>query len=166
MRRRVPRLRQGQSVRPADAANQGSPRSVRSALFVEWNTYPAGAGRSRWPVNDLGPVDGAPIGIGHRHLCRLLLVHDVLTRQGVVTASIVLSEYEITDAIDACEYFELHDLAATVAEIPMAGASSVAARVFDSEYKRLFAVTDRVVEAILGRMAARPDDFPGTGAVR
>ena len=166
MNRPVPRQRRADQVRLAEQPNGFAVHSDRSAVFVAWDGYSAGATRSQWPVNGVGTDDVAAIGVGHRHLARLLLVHDMLSRQGVETACGMLSEYDIADALDACAYFDLPDLAATVAEIPMAAASSVAARVFDAEYHRLYATTDRLMEAILEQMATRPDDFPGSNVGR
>jgi hypothetical protein len=138
--------------------------SARSAMFLTWDAYSAGASRRSWPINDGTEDGGMAIGVGHRHLCRLLLVHDMLSQQGVARASGMLSECEIIAAIDACTYFNLPDLAAAVAEIPVAAASPVAARVFDAEYQRLFASSGRLMEAILEQMTTRPDDFPGSNA--
>ena len=166
MHRQAPRHRATEEARLLDQPNQPGARSQRSAALVAWDRYSAGAVRSRWPVNGSGSGDDAAIGVGHRHLCRLLLIHDVLSRQGVATACGMLTEYEIADAIDACTYFDLPDLAATVAEIPMAASSTVAARVFDAEYHRLFGTTDRLMEAILEQIATHPDDFPGSNAGR
>lgn len=156
--------RRADRARLADHPNRYSVRSGRSAVFVAWDGYPAEAARSPWPVNEAPPRGGTDIGVGHRHLCRLLLLHDMLTHQGVARASDLLSEYEIADALDACAYFDLPDLAATLAQIPMAASSSVAARVFDAEYYRLFTLTDRLMEAIVEQMATHPDDFPGSNA--
>jgi hypothetical protein len=110
-------------------------------------------------LNGSAPARDLPSAVGHRHLRRLLLVHDVLISQGVATASQLLGQTEIADAIDACEYFDLHDLAATVAEIPVAGSSPLSARVFDGEYQRRYATMDSVVAAILEQIASRPEDF-------
>jgi hypothetical protein len=164
MNRPVQRRRQADRARPAEHPNRYTTRSGRSAVFVAWDGYPAEAARSPWPVNEAPPRGGTDIGVGHRHLCRLLLLHDTLTYQGVVRASGMLSEYEIADALDACAYFDLPDLAATLAEIPMAASSSAAARVFDAEYQRLFATTDRLMDAIAEQIATHPDDFPGSDA--
>jgi hypothetical protein len=130
-------------------------------VFVEWDTKSAAAGGTPrvWPLNGSAPARDLPSAAGHRHLHGLLLVHDMLIRQGVATASELLSQTEIADAIDACEYFDLHDLAATVAEIPLAGSSPLSARVFDAEYQRRYATMDCVVAAILEQIASRPDDF-------
>ena len=166
MNRPVQRRRRADQVRLADEPNQFAVHSGRPAVFVAWDGYSAGATRTPWPASDVTSGDEMAIGVGHRHLCRLLLVHDVLSQQGVATASGVLSEYEITDAIDACTYFDLPDLAAAVADIPMAASSPVAARVFDAEYHRLFASTDRLMEAIIEQIATHPDDFPGSNAGR
>jgi hypothetical protein len=158
MDRAVPRHR-----RTRDGKSTEQPRPVatgrrsRAAMFVAWNVKPA----ETWPLNGPAPGESLPIGVGHRYLCRLLLVHDMLSRQGVAAASGALSQSEIDDAIDACTYFELFDLAAVVAEIPLAGSSPLSARVFDAEYHRRYATTDRVVDAILEHLAARPEDFPG-----
>ena len=162
MNGQAPRHRPVDEERLMEQPNQLGVRSYMAAVFVAWDAYSAGAPRTPWPAN--GPVseDTLAIGVGHRHLCRLLLVHDMLSRQGVATASGMLTEHEIVDAIDACTYFDLPDLAATVAEIPMAASSSVAARVFDAEYRRLFGTTDRLMEAILEQIATHPDDFPGS----
>ena len=167
MNGQAPRHRPADGWRLLEQPNQIGSRSYLSAVFVAWDGYSAGATRTPWPAN--GPAsedDDLAIGVGHRHLCRLLLVHDMLSRQGVATASGMLTEYEIADAIDACTYFDLPDLAATVAEIPMAASSSVAARVFDAEYHRLFGTTDRLMDAILEQIARHPDDFPGSNAGR
>jgi hypothetical protein len=166
MNRPEQRQRRADQVRLADQPNQLAGYSRRSAVFVVWDGYSAGATRTPWPTNDVGSADGMAIGVGHRHLCRLLLVHDMLSQQGVTKASGMLSEYEITDAIDACTYFDLPDLAAAVSEIPMAASSPIAARVFDAEYYRLFASTDRLMEAILEQIATHPDDFPGSNTGR
>lgn len=166
MNRPVQRQRRVGQVRLADEPNRLAGCSRRSGLFIAWDGYSPGAPRTPWPANDVMAGDSTAIGVGHRHLCRLLLVHDMLSQQGVARASGMLSEYEITDAIDACTYFDLPDLAAAVAEIPVAASSPVAARVFDAEYHRLFASTDRLMEAILEQIAAHPDDFPGSNAGR
>lgn len=151
-------------VRLAGEPNPVVWRSGRSAMFVAWDRYSveAGAATTTWPANPTAPDDALAIGVGHRHLCRLLLVHDILTNDGVATACDTLSPGEIAQAIDACTYFELPDLAAAVADIPLAGASPGSARVFDAEYRRRYAMTDRVVEAILDQIVARPSDFPGS----
>jgi hypothetical protein len=121
-------------------------------------------GHTLWPSN-AAPADRRqpPYGglaIGHRHLYSLLSVHDTLRRHGVTAAFRLLTEEQIADALDACAYFDLHDLAATVAEIPLAAASPVSAQVFDAEYRRRFTMTDRIVIAIREHVATRSDDFP------
>jgi hypothetical protein len=130
-------------------------------VFVEWDTRSAAAGGTPrvWPLNGSAPSRDLPSAVGHRHLRGLLLVHDVLIGQGVATASQLLSQTEVADAIDACEYFDLHDLAATVAEIPLAGSSPLPARVFDAEYHHRYATMDYVVAAILKQIATGPDEF-------
>jgi hypothetical protein len=137
--------------------------SVRASVFVEWDSQSATAdGTTKvWPLNGSTTGWRQPLTIGHRHLSRLLLVHDVLSRQGVATASGMLSQSEIAGAIDACGYFDLHDLAAVVAEIPLAGSTPLSAQVFDDEYHRRYGSTNRVVDAILEQLASRPFDFPG-----
>jgi hypothetical protein len=164
MNKPVPRHRRARHGQLADQPAQVvAGRSARGSMFVEWNLKSADIGgrRTSWPADYSISAPSLPIGIGHRYLCRLLLVHDVLTCQGVATASGTLSESEIADAIEACTYFELHDLAAVVAEIPLAASSPGSARIFDDEYRRRYATTDRVVDAILEHIASRPEDFPG-----
>lgn len=109
---------------------------------------------------DIQLPDGS--ALGHRHLFCLLSVHGALRRHGVTQAFRELTEVQIAEALDACAYFGLHDLAATVARIPMAASSLPSAEAFDSEYRRRFALTDRVVTAIRERVAVRPNDFPLT----
>jgi hypothetical protein len=164
MNKPVPRHRRARNEQLANRpARVAARRSARASMFVEWNLKSAAIGgrRTSWPVTDSVSAPSLPIGIGHRYLCRLLLVHDVLACQGVATASGMLSESELADAVEACTYFELHDLAAVVAEIPLAASSPRSARIFDAEYRRRYATTDRVVDAILEHIASRPEDFPG-----
>jgi hypothetical protein len=115
-------------------------------------------------LNESLPRRGQPphggLAVGHRHLYNLLSVHDLLRGHGVALAFGRLTKTQIADALDACAYFGLHDLAATVAEIALAASSPLSARVFDGEYRRRFTITDRVVTAIRERVANRPDDFP------
>ncbi len=87
-------------------------------------------------------------------------MHDLLRRHGVAAASVLLTEVQIAEALDACAYFHLDDLANVVAEVPLAASSPVSARVFDAEYRRRFTTTDRIVTAIRERIATMPDDFP------
>ena len=121
-------------------------------------------GPTSWPSNAAPahrrqpPHDG--LAIGHRHLYSLLSVHDTLRRHGVTVAFRLLTEEQIDDALDACAYFDLHDLAAAIAEIPLAAASPVSAQVFDAEYRRRFTMTDRIVTAIREHVATRSEDFP------
>ena len=117
-----------------------------------------------WPLNESLPCPRQSPhrgpAVGHRHLYNLLSVHDILRRQGVTAAFRVLTDGQIADALDACAYFDLHDLAAAVAEIPVAAASPLSARVFDTEYRRRFTMTDRIVAALRERIATLPEDFP------
>lgn len=139
-----------------------SPGSTR-AEFHTWQATDS-HGPTSWPLNALAAPRRQPphggLAIGQRHLYCLLSVHDVLRRQGVTAAYGLLTEAQIADVLDACAYFDLHDLAAAVAEIPLAAASPVSARVFDTEYRRRFTMTDRIVTAIRERVATLPDDFP------
>jgi hypothetical protein len=121
-------------------------------------------GLMSWPLNTLPAHRRQPphhgLAIGHRRLYCLLFAHDTLRRHGVTAAFRLLIEEQIADALDACAYFDLHDLAAAIAEIPLAAASPVSARVFDAEYRRRFTMTDRIVTAIREHVATRTDDFP------
>jgi hypothetical protein len=139
-----------------------APRGVQRAAPAPVGTDSDGP--TSWPLNALPahrrqpPNDG--LAIGHRHLYCLLSVHDLLRRRDVTAAFRLLTEEQIADALDACAYFDLHDLAAVVAEIPLAAASPVSAQVFDAEYRRRFTMTDRIVTAMREHVATRSDDFP------
>jgi len=115
-------------------------------------------------MNRSAPARRLASAVEHRYLSNLLLVHDVLCHEGVVKASCLLSESEIAEGIDASIYFDLHDLAAAMAEIPLAAASPLSARVFDDEYHRRYATTEVVVDAILRHMAARSYESPRRAA--
>jgi hypothetical protein len=78
----------------------------------------------------------------------------------VTTAFGLLTEKQIAEALDACAYFDLHDLAVTIAEIPLAASSPQSARVFDDEYRQRFTMTGRIVTVIREHVASWPDDFP------
>lgn len=159
----VPRHQGAQWGEPGDQSRWAIKQSVRASVFVAWNTRsgPAGGIPKVWPLNGSAPGRRLSSGAGHRHLSSLLLVHDLLSRQGVAMASGLLNQSEISGAIDACTYFDLHDLAAMVAQVPLAGSSPLSARVFDGEYRRRYAMLDQVLDAILEQIANRPDDFHG-----
>jgi hypothetical protein len=70
-----------------------------------------------------------------------------------------LTAAQIADAIAACGYFDLHDLAATVADLPLAASSPLSARVFDAEYRRRFTATATILTAIRNKIAERRQDF-------
>jgi hypothetical protein len=146
--------------------------SDRDWLLVECDNAGSteGATPTVWPLNSAAPDRGDPCprgaAAGHRHLHCLLSVHAVVRREGVATAFRLLTPAQIADAITACGYFDLHDLAATVADIPLAASSPLSARVFDAEYHRRYSTTDTLVTAIRATIAARPHDFPTTAVER
>lgn len=148
-----------QSYPPGGAYSHGSTRAGFHTLQVTDSDGP-----TSWPSNAARAHRRQPphggLAVGHRHLYSLLSVNDALHRHGVTAAHRLLTEEQIADALDACAYFDLHDLAATVAEIPLAAASPVSAQVFDTEYRRRFTMTDRIVTAIREHVATRSDDFP------
>ena len=145
-----------------NAATWGPERPVPSSVFVELDNQsdPAVGAPRAWPMNGSAPARRLPSPQEHRHLSSLLLVHDVLCRQGVAMASQLLSHDEIADGVDACIFFDLMDLAAAVSEIPFAAMSARSAGVFDDEYQRRYARTDVIVEAILRHMATRTYESP------
>jgi hypothetical protein len=126
-------------------------------MFVALDAGSGAAGGTRrdWPVNRSAPARRLPSPTEHRHLSHLLLVHDVLSHEGVAQAVRLLSSAQIAEGIDACIYFDLQDLATLVSEIPLAASSPLSARVFDDEYRRRYAATEVVLDAILRHMAAR-----------
>jgi hypothetical protein len=116
--------------------------------------------RPVWPLNGSAPARRLASAVEHRNLSSLLLVHDVLCHEGVAKASRLLSQSAIAEGVDACIYFNLHDLAAAMSEIPLAAATPLSARVFDDEYHRRYATSEVVVDAILRHMAARSYESP------
>jgi hypothetical protein len=149
----------------AQARNQshwGPERAVPSSVFVELDNQfdPAIGTPMTWPVNVSTPARRIPSPAEHRHLNSLLLVHDALCRQGVELASRLLSQAELAEGIGACVYFDLDDLAVAVSEVPLAASTPLTARVFDDEYRRRYAGSDVIVNAILRHMARRSYESP------
>lgn len=149
----------------AQARNQshwGPDRPVPSAVFVELDNQldPAIGTPAAWPENLSTPARRIASPAEHRHLNSLLLVHDALCRQGVELTSRLLSQEELAEGIGACIYFDLDQLAVAVSEIPLAAATPLSARVFDDEYRRRYATTDVIVNAILTHMARRSYEYP------
>ena len=75
--------------------------------------------------------------VGDGHLWALLLVHDVLTHRGVAAAAEILSVHDVAQAVIACRYAALNDLAGLLTGMLQAALSPQASRAFDAQYRRL-----------------------------
>jgi hypothetical protein len=150
MRIPFPRRRR---VRPEDRAPVAAVPSI-----------PDGGRPTGWPLTNSAPRlgDQSPHGaaVGYGHLYWLLSAHAILKSDGVTAASRMLTTAQIAKASTACGYFDLPDLAAAMADVPLAASSPVSATVFDAMYRRRYATTDTVVAAVRAKIAIRPHEFP------
>jgi hypothetical protein len=104
--------------------------------------------------------ESPPVGVvGHEHLYWLLWAHAILSSEGGAAGCRLLTTAQIVKASTACGYFDLPDLAAAMADVPLAASSPASATVFDAMYYRRYATTDTVVTAIRVKIATRPHDF-------
>jgi len=119
---------------------------------------------SRWPVNSAGPCWGTARprrdGLGHRHLHCLLGVHHLPREAGVAEAVTSLTMHRVADAVAACRYFDLPELAELLLRIPQAAASPGAAELFDTQYRDCMVRDGYVAESIRRTVAERTQDFP------
>jgi hypothetical protein len=161
MDRQPPHRRGTQHAGSGNRSRWPAEHAVSSSAFVEWDARsdaPVGA-RPAWPMNRSVPAGRLLSPVERRYLSRLLLVHDIVCRHGVTTAFRLLSGSQILEGIDGCIYFDLHDLAAALSEMPLAAASPPSARVFDDNYRQRYATPD-LLDAILKRIATRFHEPP------
>jgi hypothetical protein len=154
------------SNRPRPGAWSG-PNRIRAGSAAAYDTQapaPAADRSERWYVNDSdrwrGPGRLRSTAPGRLHMWSLLCAHGVLLRHGVVDAVTILTMREVAEAVVACRYFELAELADLVTRVPQAALSALAGQHFDTEYRRLVPNGEVLVDAVRRAIAAHPDDFP------
>jgi hypothetical protein len=116
-----------------------------------------------WPLNHTGRYSHyswlGGDSVAERQLWALLVVHEMITRAGVLAANELLSVPEMSQAIAACRYFQLDALDDLLLRIFAAPPSVEAADVLDAEYRMRLPDDEPLFAALRRKAACAPQDF-------